>query len=99
MGNPFVHVELMSTDAAKAKEFFGKLFDWQLDDMPVNDMPYTMIRVGEGTGGGMMGNPIPNALSMWVVSHPNGAAERERAPPGIVTGTPAAVSPSTIARR
>jgi predicted enzyme related to lactoylglutathione lyase len=66
MGNPFVHCELMSTDVAKAKEFFGKLFDWQLDDMPVNDMTYTMIRVGEGTGGGIMKNPIPNAPSTWV---------------------------------
>ena len=63
MGNPFVHCELMSTDVGKAKEFFGKLFDWQLDDMPVGDMPYTMIRVGEGTGGGLMKNPIPGAPS------------------------------------
>jgi predicted enzyme related to lactoylglutathione lyase len=66
MGNPFVHCELMSTDAGKAKEFFSKLLDWQLDDMPVQDMTYTMIRVGEGTGGGIMKNPIPNAPSMWV---------------------------------
>ena len=66
MGNPFVHVELMSTDVDKAKSFFGKLFDWKLEDMPMGDMTYTMIRVGEGTGGGMMKNPIPNAPSMWV---------------------------------
>ena len=66
MGNPFVHCELMTTDVAKAKAFFGKLFDWQFDDMPMPDMTYTMIRVGDGTGGGMMKNPIPNAPSMWV---------------------------------
>jgi len=66
MGNPFVHCELMTTDVAKAKAFFGKLFDWQLDDMPLPDMTYTMIRVGDGNGGGMMKNPIPNAPSMWV---------------------------------
>jgi predicted enzyme related to lactoylglutathione lyase len=66
MGNPFVHCELMSTDVGKAKAFFGKLFDWKLDDMPVHDMTYTMIRVGDGTGGGMMTNPIPGAPSMWV---------------------------------
>jgi predicted enzyme related to lactoylglutathione lyase len=66
VGNPFVHVELMSTDVDKAKSFFGKLFDWTLEDMPIGDMTYTMIRVGEGTGGGMMKNPIPNAPSMWV---------------------------------
>jgi uncharacterized protein len=82
MGNPFVHCELMSTDVGKAKEFFGKLFDWKLDDMPLPDMTYTMIRVGEGTGGGMMKNPIPNAPSMWVpyvlVDDLNAASDRVR---------------------
>jgi hypothetical protein len=29
-------------------------------------MTYTMIKVGEGTGGGLMKNPIPNAPSSWV---------------------------------
>lgn len=66
MANPFVHVELMSTDVGKAKSFYGKLFDWQLEDMPVGDMTYTMIKVGEGTGGGMMENPMPNAPSAWL---------------------------------
>ena len=50
MGNPFVHVELMSTDVGKAKAFYGKMFDWKLEDMDMGDMTYTMIKVGEGTG-------------------------------------------------
>ena len=66
MGNPFVHVELMSNDVGQAKAFYQSLFDWKLDDMPVNEMTYTMVRVGEGTGGGMMQNPIPNAPSAWM---------------------------------
>ena len=66
MGNPFVHVELMANDVGEAKSFYGKLFDWQLEDMPIGDMTYTMIRVGEGTGGGLMKNPIPNAPSFWL---------------------------------
>src|ERR1700736_907178 len=66
MGNPFVHVELMSTDVGKAKSFYGNLFDWKLEDMPMGDMTYTMIKVGEGTGGGMMKNPIPGAPSAWM---------------------------------
>jgi predicted enzyme related to lactoylglutathione lyase len=66
MGNPFVHVELMTNDSGKAKTFYGELFDWQLDDMPMGDMTYTMIKVGDGTGGGMMKNPIPNAPSDWM---------------------------------
>lgn len=66
MGNPFVWVELSTTDLAKAKEFYGKLFDWTLEDKSVGDMPYTMIGVGEGTGGGMMKHPMPGAPSMWL---------------------------------
>ena len=66
MGNPFVHVELMSTDVGKAKAFYGQLFDWKLEDMDIGDITYTMIKVGEGTGGGLMKNPMPNAGSMWV---------------------------------
>jgi predicted enzyme related to lactoylglutathione lyase len=66
MGNPFVHFELMSTDVGKAKTFYGKLFDWKLEDMPMGDMIYTMIKVGDGTGGGLMKNPMPGAPSTWV---------------------------------
>jgi predicted enzyme related to lactoylglutathione lyase len=66
MGNPFVHMELMSTDLPKVKSFYGKLFDWELEDMSGPDMEYTLIKVGDGTGGGLMKNPIPNAPSMWV---------------------------------
>jgi uncharacterized protein len=67
MAHPFVHVELMSTDVGKAKSFYGKLFDWALEDMPAGDgIPYTLFKVGEGTGGGLMKNPMPGAPSMWV---------------------------------
>lgn len=64
MPNPFCHVELNTTDVNKAKDFYGKLFNWKLDDMPGGE--YTMIGVGEGTGGGMMKNPIPGAPSFWL---------------------------------
>ena len=67
MANPFVHVELNSTDVPKAKTFYGKLFDWKLEDLPMGpDMTYTMIGVGEGTGGGMMKQLIPGASSSWL---------------------------------
>jgi hypothetical protein len=68
MANPFVHVELNSTDVAKSKAFYGSLFDWKLEDIP-NDAAggtYTMIGVGDGTGGGMMKSPMPGAPSMWL---------------------------------
>ena len=66
MANPFVHVELSTTDLPAAKRFYGQLFDWSLEDMPMNDGTYTMIKVGNGTGGGMMKHPMPGAPSMWL---------------------------------
>jgi uncharacterized protein len=66
MGNPFVHIELNTTDVAKAKAFFGELFDWKLDDMDMGDMTYTTIKVGDGTGGGMMKHPMPGQPSLWI---------------------------------
>ena len=64
MANPFVHVELMTNDIEKSKQFYQGLFEWKLQDVP--DMNYTMIHVGEGTGGGMMQNPVPEAQSSWL---------------------------------
>jgi predicted enzyme related to lactoylglutathione lyase len=67
MGNPFVHVELHTTDLAKAKDFYRTLFDWKLEEAPMADgTSYTLIRVGQGTGGGMMKQPMPGAPSMWL---------------------------------
>jgi uncharacterized protein len=66
MGNPFVHIELMSNDVDQAKDFYGQLFDWKLEDMKMPAMTYTMVKVGGGTGGGMMKNPMPNAASTWM---------------------------------
>jgi predicted enzyme related to lactoylglutathione lyase len=66
MANPFVHVELNTTDVSKAKAFYGKLFDWKLEDVPMGPMTYTMIGVGQGTGGGMVQHPVPGAPSGWL---------------------------------
>ena len=68
MANPFVHVELNTPDPVKAKSFYAELFDWQLEDVPNPAVPtgtYTMIKVGEGTGGGIM-KSIPDGPSGWL---------------------------------
>ena len=49
MANPFVHVELMSTDVSKAKSFYGKLLNWELEDMPMADA--TSAKSGRISGG------------------------------------------------
>jgi uncharacterized protein len=64
MANPFVHIELHTQDPDKAKRFYGELFEWALEEYP--DMNYTIINVGEGTGGGMMKSPMPDAAPQWV---------------------------------
>jgi len=67
MANPFVHVELNTSDPAKAKAFYGKLFDWKLEDVQMGPAgTYTMIDVGGGTGGGLMKHPMPGAPSTWL---------------------------------
>ena len=67
MANPFVHVELTTGDTDKAKSFYGTLFDWNLEDVEVTPgMTYTMIGVGDGTGGGMMKTPAPGVPTAWL---------------------------------
>ena len=66
MPNPFVHVERHIGDVAKAKAFYSKLFGWKLEDMPMpGGGTYTMIQVGEGTGGGMMAAQPPGSPPRW----------------------------------
>ena len=66
MANPFVHVELNTTDVGKAKSFYGSLFDWKLEDVPMEGMTYTMVKVGDETIGGIMKNPMPGVPSFWL---------------------------------
>ncbi|HZQ68767.1 MAG TPA: VOC family protein [Terriglobales bacterium] len=68
MANPFVHVELNTPDPQKAKAFYSKLFQWQLEDMQNPEVPegtYTLIKVGDGTGGGIM-KQVSGGPSGWV---------------------------------
>jgi uncharacterized protein len=66
MGNPFTHIELNTTDLDQAKTFYGGLFDWRFEEVPIGSMTYVMIRVGSGTGGGMLKHPMPGAPSQWI---------------------------------
>jgi uncharacterized protein len=68
VANPFVHVELNTPDPQKAKSFYSELFQWHLEDVPNPAVPtgtYTIIKVGEGTGGGIM-KQIPDGPSGWL---------------------------------
>ena len=68
MANPFCHVELASTDIAKAKTFYTTLFDWKTTDNNMGGgMVYTTFQPAKDTpGGGMMQHPVPGAPSSWL---------------------------------
>jgi predicted enzyme related to lactoylglutathione lyase len=64
MPNPFAHIELTTDNLKAAQKFYGKVFAWNLKDVP--GMNYTMIDVGGGTGGGMQMKPMPEAPTGWM---------------------------------
>ena len=64
MANPFVHTELQTQDLDKSKKFYTAMFDWKLEEIP--GMDYTIINVGEGTGGGMMKKPVAGIPDNWL---------------------------------
>lgn len=68
MPNPFVHAELATTNVRQAKTFYSKLFRWKLRDLktPTPAGAYTLIEVGDGTGGGIMKQMCPGAPSAWM---------------------------------
>jgi predicted enzyme related to lactoylglutathione lyase len=68
MANPFVHVELHTKDLAGARTFYSQLFGWALQDMPMpgGGGTYTLINVGEGTGGGMTALEGGDHGSYWM---------------------------------
>ncbi len=67
MANPFVHVELHTSDLSGARTFYSTLFGWELQDLPMPEGgTYTMISVGDGTGGGMMASPAPGVPPYWL---------------------------------
>lgn len=67
MSNAFVHIELNTNDVAAAKKFYRGLFDWKLNDMQMGPgMVYTMIDVGQGMGGGLQKNQMPDLGASWL---------------------------------
>ncbi|HKO51119.1 MAG TPA: VOC family protein [Polyangiaceae bacterium] len=64
MPNPFAHVELSTDDLKKAKKFYSAVFAWKLNDLPA--MPYTMIDVSGGVGGGLQKKQTPEQPTAWL---------------------------------
>lgn len=65
----FSWCELMTTDTTAAKEFYSRLFGWEMTDRPVEGMTYTVLKVGEREVGGLMAMmpDLPAMLPQWGV--------------------------------
>jgi predicted enzyme related to lactoylglutathione lyase len=49
MGQPVVHFEVVGRDGAKLREYYGELFEWQINaDNPMN---YGLVEAAEGSVG------------------------------------------------
>ena len=55
MANGLCHFEMMSSDPARSREFYGALFDWSFDDQSLPN--YTLIQTGKEPMGGIFPRP------------------------------------------
>lgn len=69
MGRPVVHWELWSEDPAKVSDFYAKVFDWDVRDLP--EMNYRLVETGGegGINGGIMQpqkGPWPGNMAFYI---------------------------------
>src|SRR3954469_16964312 len=64
----FVWFEYSSKDLAKSQGFFGELFNWAVQRVPMEKGEYAMIASGDATIGGY-GQPMAGAPDAWWLSH------------------------------
>jgi predicted enzyme related to lactoylglutathione lyase len=97
VGGKFCWAELATTDAARAKEFYAKLFGWTAHDDPIpGGGAYTMLRLGGGDVGALyaMSSPMhpegtPAHWGLYVsVDSADAAAGRAKKAGGQVVGAP-----------
>ncbi len=94
--NQFCWIELSTTDPSAAKEFYSKIFGWQLSDMDMPSGKYTMGKLGDANVCGMMllpeeakkmGAP-PHWLSYVAVADANASIEKAKSLGGKVLHGP-----------
>ena len=66
----FVWFEYSSKDLPKSQGFFGELFNWSTQSVPMEKGAYTMIASGDATiGGYAMPTSMKGAPDAWWLSH------------------------------
>ena len=57
----FEHLELHTGDTEAAKKFYGRIFGWKFNEMPMPGGSYCLIEMGEGgPGGGIVKKDVPD---------------------------------------
>jgi len=69
MGKPVVHWEFWSKDPAKVSDFYAKVFEWKIQDIP--DLNYRLVDTGGngGINGGIMKpqeGPWPGNMAFYI---------------------------------
>jgi predicted enzyme related to lactoylglutathione lyase len=69
MGKPVVHFEFWSKDPQKLSEFYSKVFDWNIQNIP--EMNYHLVTTGGegGINGGIMKpqeGPWPANMALYI---------------------------------
>jgi predicted enzyme related to lactoylglutathione lyase len=65
MSNPFVHLELSTSDTAKAKAFYSDLFGWEFADHDMGPTGiYSTFKPSSGPGGGLFS--MPGMPTFWL---------------------------------
>jgi predicted enzyme related to lactoylglutathione lyase len=81
MANPFVHLELSTSDTKKAKDFYAGLCGWTFIDNDMgNNMIYTTFKPDSGPGGGLYSMPgMPTAWLPYIgVDDINAATDKAK---------------------
>jgi len=60
----------MTTDVPAAKKFYGILFGWTFNDMPMEAMTYSVLKANEDEVGGVMPNSYL-LFGFFISSSPN----------------------------
>jgi predicted enzyme related to lactoylglutathione lyase len=67
MSQPFVHLELNTTDLAKAKSFYGELCGWKFEDVDMGPSgTYSTFKPSSGPGGGIFVMPGAPTEKTWL---------------------------------
>ena len=64
----FSWTELMTRDVERAKKFYGELLGWSMEEMPMAEGPYVILKAGGAGVGGIMLMPAqvpPQVPAHW----------------------------------